>query len=328
VYVLIDRASDAARVVKALAARLWLLGYGSIAVSKAGSLLVRCPIDLAPSDSARLVFAAGSECAAPLHQQRGAPVVLSDGGFLDSSAVPDLSHTERGRLDALIGEAKAAKAAEAATARAAHRQRCIADRLPTLMTQGISAAEAEERIGRAVDAAYSGVLLGDFTLQLVNEAGEREAVTVDEVLRDRERYEHRDLLDPLNPSHRNWSPDARLYLMSASPIAYSFDGNKVYRLRRQIERIEVSRGARSELIDSLLAALAQQDDIAITDAGPVQIVGDRLVPLTASALMVLAGHRVALFNRTKGGGSAAADLTRETADLVLSQLHSMCRPNN
>jgi hypothetical protein len=147
-------AGDGARVIKNLAARLWLAGLGKIQVSKAGSLLVRCIVDTAPSDAARLIFAGGAACGDGLEQRRGPPVILSGGGFLDSRAlVPDLTAEEQGRYEALVEQAKLAAGPEAARRRAEHRSAVIAQRLPEMMKRGVSAADAEQRIGTAIDAA-------------------------------------------------------------------------------------------------------------------------------------------------------------------------------
>ncbi|MEX8520891.1 MAG: hypothetical protein AB3X44_20490 [Leptothrix sp. (in: b-proteobacteria)] len=51
------------------------------------------------------------------------------------------------------------------------------------------------------------------------------------------------------------------------------------------------------------------------------MVDGRAVPLTAPRLMNLIGGRVALFARGQNGKDAAADLTREAAELVLAALH-------
>jgi hypothetical protein len=320
-FVMLAEAADGPRVIKTLAARFWLAGLGRVEVSKSGALLLRCPIDTAPSDAARLIFAGGAECVPPLLQQRGPAVVLGDGGFLDSRTdVPDLTAAEQGRYEALIEQAKAEATPLALQRRAEHRGGIIAKRLPDLMKKGCSAAEAEERIAAAVDAAYGGYLLADFELTAVSDDGCREVVTVAQVLADRDRWHLVDVLDPLNPEHRGGAPDCRLYLHSTSPIAFSLDdGGTVYRLRAAKQRLTVARGARGELVQQLAEVVAGMDQVFSTDTGPVMVEAGRRLPLSPERLMNLIGTAVVL--TTAGAkGSSAVDLTRETAALVLAAL--------
>ncbi|MDP1899275.1 MAG: hypothetical protein Q8K96_02320 [Rubrivivax sp.] len=322
-FVLLQDASDGPRVMKILASRFWLEGLGRVEVSKSGALLQRCPIDTAPSDAARLIFAGGADCVPPLEQRRGPCVVLSEGGFLDSRReVLDLTADEHGRYEGLIEQAKAAALPLAMQRRAEHRGETVARRLPALIRQGLSAGEAEARISAAVDAAYGGMLLGDFELTIVHEEGKREVVTVAQVLADRDRYHEADCLDPLNPEHRSGSPDCRLYLHSASPIAYSLDdGGTVYRLRAAQQRMTVVRGARGELVSGLSELVAGLDNVFATDTGPVLIERGRRLALTVDRLMNLVGTSVVL---TAAGakGQLPMDLQRETAGLVLAALNT------
>ena len=321
VYLLLADASDGPRVVQVLAARLWLAGLGTIQVSKAGSLLVRCLVDTAPSDAARLIFAGGAQCGAGLEQRRGAPVILNRGSFLDSRAcVSDLTADEQGRFEAMVDQAKAAAAPEAARRRAEHRGAVISKRLPEMMKKGMSAADAEQKIGTAVDAAYGGVLLSDFPLMAVHDDGKCETVTVGEVLAARDRYHDLDVLDPLNPGHRNGAADCRLYLHGTSPIAYSLDdGGTVYRLRSAQQRLIVAKGCRGELVTQIAEFVSADSRVFSTAAGPVMVERGRMLALTVDRLMNLVSQLVVLVTKT-AKGEALTDVTRETAVLVLAAL--------
>lgn len=321
VLVMLADAADGPRVIKTLAKRFWLAGVGRVEMSKSGSLLLRCPIDTAPSDAARLIFAGGAECVPPLTQKRGPPVILSEGVFLNSVRdVPDLTATEQGRYEALVEQAKAAAMPLALQRRAEHRGDIVAKRLPELMKKGCSAAEAEERIGAAVDAAYGGYLLADFELTVVRGDGRRELVTVAQVLADRDRWHSVDVLDPLNPEHRGGAPDCRLFLHGTSPIAYSLDdGGTVYRLRAAKQRLTLARGARGELVTQLAEVVAGMDQVFATDIGPVLVDAGRRLPLNPERLMNLIGSAVVL-TAVGAKGSTPMDLNRETAALVLAAL--------
>lgn len=322
-YIAVQDLSDTPRALEVLNQRLWLAGFGRVEVSEAGGLLERGLFDRALREAARIDFGpAGSVCRSGVEQRRGPTVVLAAGGFVDTRAVfKDLTVEELGRYEALVAEAKEGKRAEAAMAREAWRSKRVAEGLPVLMREGLTAAEAETRLSRTVDAAFGGTLLGDHLLHIVHEDGRREVVTVAHVLANREQFDQLDTLDPLNPGHRSGSPDCRLFLLSASPVAFSLDdGGRVYHLRRQAERIEFSRGSRGELVESLIRALSSFDDVFASDAGPVQIIGTKAVPLNANRLMLLIGSRCALFSKGKGA-AVPTDLTRDVSELVLAAMY-------
>jgi hypothetical protein len=322
-FAMLADGSDGPRVIKVLAARLWLAGLGMVQVSSAGSLLERGPIDTAPSDAARLIFAGGAECGAGLEQRRGPPVILNRGSFLDSRAfVPDLTSDEQGRYEALVEQAKLAASPEAARRRAEHRGASIAKRLPDMMKKGMSAADAELRIGAAVDAAYGGTLLSDFELTAVHDDGRCEVVTVGEVLAARDRWNEIDVLDVINPGHRQGAADCRLYLHGTSPIAYSLDdGGTVYRLRSAQQRLIVAKGSRGELVSQIAATVAADDRVFVNEAGPVLVERGKILTLTVDRLMNLIGVLLVLVVKT-AKGEALTDVTREQAVLVLAALGS------
>jgi hypothetical protein len=322
VYLLMQDLSDTKRTMEVLEARCWLAGLGRIEVSDSGALLERAVFDSAMSQPARLDFIGGAVCKPPLTQERGLPVILSGGGFIDTrEAFPELTPDEAGRVAVLIEEAKAKAKPEATQRRQAWKAKRVADGLPSLMSHGVSAADAEDRLARCVDAAFSRTLLGDLALTVFGSDGLPEVVTVDHVLSHRDRYNLSTCLDPLNPSHRGGSADGILYLQSASPVLYSFDdGGVTYWLRTATERIESARGQRGDLVDQVVGVLDKSPDVFMTDAGPVLINSTgRALPLTAARLQLWVGTRLALFSRGKGGASPM-DLPREVAELVLAGL--------
>lgn len=321
-YIGIQDLSDTPRALEVLSARLDLAGHLRIEVSESGALLQRGLVDLAMKQTARLDFGpAGSICKPPLEQRRGPPVLLANGGFVDSlSVLPDLTAEERGAHDALLAEAKEARREEATAARQRWCAARVAEGLPALMTQGLSAAEAEERLTRTLEAAYGGTLLGAFVLTVAHADGRQERVSVEHVLSHRDDYHQLDCLVPLHEEHRGGSPDARLYLMGSSPIAYSLDdGGSVWRLRRQTERIEVARGQRGALVETLASWASSQDDLFLTDAGPVQVADGRAIPLSDLRLTLLIAQRTAVFARGKNG-DVPTDIQRDVAQLVLCAL--------
>jgi hypothetical protein len=98
-YILIQDLADTERFGEVLFKRLWLAGRGRVEISTAGSLLMRSIFDQAMAQVARLDFIGGAVCEPPLEQRRGLPVVLSNGGWLDTrAALPDLTPPTRQHL--------------------------------------------------------------------------------------------------------------------------------------------------------------------------------------------------------------------------------------
>lgn len=320
-FALLADASDGPRIIKILAARLWLLGHGSIVLSKSGGMLVRCPIDTSPSDAARLIFAAGAVTHAPLEQRRGPPAILSSGGFLDSRLlIPDLTADETTQYETLVAQAKSARYAEAMAIRAQAKSKEVARRIPILMQSGASAIEADQRVRACFDAAYGRVLLGDFELITIHSDGRQETVLVSSILSNREYWHEKDFLSPLNHEHRRGSPDARAFLLGSSPIVYSFDGPEVFRLRHQVTKLQTAKGARGELVQGICKLLSEQDDIFMSAAGPVQMIDGRQIPITVARLQNIVGDRATLFAIGPNGKESPADLSREVAELTLANL--------
>ena len=230
-YVLVSDLSDVPRAGRTLGKRLWLAGHGYINVSESGALLVRCPFDEAVFRPAHLEFAGGAICEPPLEQRRPAPVVASDGAWLDTRrGLPELSVDEELRYEALVADAKAKAEPDAETKKAAWVTSRIDSGMVRLLAKGVPAEQAKDRLDRTFRSALSRILMGDFTITL--EDGR--AVTVAEVLDNRERYHGERCLDPLNPGHRGGAPDGRLFLFGARPCIFSFDdGGVTYTLRQR-----------------------------------------------------------------------------------------------
>jgi hypothetical protein len=232
----------------------------------------------------------------------------------------DLSSDEQGRFEALIEQAKAAAAPEAARQRAEHRGTVIAQRLPGMMKRGMSAAEAEQGISESVGAAYGGVLLADWEATVVHDDGRLETVLVGQFLSDVDRWHGTDIQDPINPNHRGGAPDCRLFLHGTSPIAYSLDdGGVVYRLRSAQHRLVVAKGCRGELVSQIAATVAADSRVFSTEAGPVLIERGKMLTLTVDRLMNLIGTALVLVVKT-AKGDTPTDVTREVAVLVLAAL--------
>ena len=325
-YVPIRDASDTERVGLTLSKRSWLAGRGRYDVSASGALLARTTWDEAVHQKARLLFAGGAVGIASIEQRRGEPVILSDGDFLDTrTACPDLTADEEARYIALVESAKSKARPAADTARQSWIEAKTKAELGKALEAGEDLTEARARIGRTLDAALGGSLLGSFALVVVDDQGKESTVTVDQVLADRDRYHLARALDPLNNAHRDRSPDAILYLRQAQPVAYSLDGGgTLWRLLRQPARLAVVQGEKARLAEQIADELATETDLFVVAGQVVQMQGGNVGPLSRPLLHYRVGCRVALYRQGKDKQSPV-EPDAPLLDIVLALLPTRLR---
>jgi hypothetical protein len=319
-YVLITDASDTERFCDVIAKKLWLSGHGYIAVSSSGARLVRGVFDDAMAQPARLDFAGGALCHPPLVQRRGAPVVLSDGGFLDTrAALPDLSADDEARYIALIEAAKAAKESEAQTAREAWKAARHGTEVMRLVNAGVVPVQAHERATRTLESALSGVLMGDFMLTLADGS----TVSVGEAMDDPERWHGIELKDPLEPEFQNRKTCAKLYLFGAVPTVHSFArGGRTFKLKRQPARVYLSKGRKAELASELLGVLEREPDVFTRGRDIALVNGGEVRTLDRHALAHLVGTRIAAFTHGRDN-DIPADIPGDVIEMLLSVSDTM-----
>lgn len=177
-------ALDLPRFSEALFKRLWLLGYGYIAISRSGAMLPRTIVDPKVLEPQQPLFAGGAHCRDGITQRRPKPVVIG-GEYVHTKAVPSLSEEENARYAALVTQAKAERSAEAKKVAIEYKQAAVA----TLVAKGISA----QRAIRTVESRMGGTLTGPDVLCFA-EHGE---VSVSAVLADPDRYDRCYLHDPV-----------------------------------------------------------------------------------------------------------------------------------
>lgn len=322
-YLMIQDISDTQRFGQVLSKRLWLAGHGRIEVSASGALLSRTVFDESVHQPARLVFSGGAVCTPPLEQRRGPPVLLADGGFLDTrGACPDLTDEEQARFVGLLESAKARAQPQADAAHQAWREAREKAGLSAAVSVGEDLAEAKTRIARTLDAALGGSLLGSFPLVLVDEHNKESTVTVDQVLADKARYHLARTLDPLNPDHRDRAADGLLYLNQAVPCVYSLDdGGTVYRLLRQTVRLAVVQGDKARLAEAIADELATEPDLFNVAGQVVQMQGGNFNALSRPLLHYRVGCRVGLYRQGKDKATAV-EPDAPLLDIVLALLPS------
>ena len=241
-YLLVSDGADIPRALAALAQRLWLAGYGWIALSRSGAFLVRQPVDVAVAGAERLVFEGGPVLGLGLAQDVEARRPRAyPGAALDTrAAIPDLTADELARYESLVAAAKEAIRPVAEKVAAAYHEREV----EKLVERGVSREQA-----RATVASRSG---GTLTGADVIEFSDGTTATVADILADPKRFHRKSCADPVE-GRAYGSGTAIVYSDQAVPVASSFaHGGAVYRLVDQTEP-EVD-------IDGLMARMREAAD--------------------------------------------------------------------
>jgi len=202
IYIFVSDASDIPRAGKVLVNKLCLAGHGYIQITAAGTMKEDGPIDAAVWQAERLDFAAGAACEPPLEQRRPAPEIRNnDAPPLDTRrALPPLTTKQEAELHRLVQAAKEKARPEAARI----REQWLDSRVDAELAQeGKTIAthpkEAQATRTQLAAAAATSILHKDFILYLKD----GQAVTVEEVLANREKYDGARCADPLDPGCYN-----------------------------------------------------------------------------------------------------------------------------
>lgn len=202
IYIFVSDASDIPRAGKVLVNKLWLAGHGHIEFSVSGSLLERCPIDSAVYQPERLDFAAGAACVPPLEQRRPTPEIRNnDAPPLDTRrALPPLTPKQEAELRQLVQAAKEKAKPEAARINAQWLERRVdAELARDGMTRETHPLEAQSKRDQFAAVAATSILHDKFILYLKD----GQAITVSEVLANREKFDGARCADPLDPGCYN-----------------------------------------------------------------------------------------------------------------------------
>lgn len=249
-WVKVADARDIPRAGKALFDRLWLAGHGRVVVSKAGSTLLRGPVDGCTWQTNRLDFAASPVCEHPLEQRK--PDLLIRNNDADAmntlTALPDLSAQERQALAEIIQAARADDdlQLEIDQTREAWIDERVAD-LPADLSES-ERLEARERLRIAV---IDSRLFGDFVL--IHSSGKK--VTVGALLDDPDRWHGERFHDPLEPTYGgNDRRIAWANLRSGGPpyiYSHAHHGKR-YRLLRPVSQIKLVQGELPQTVGKVL----------------------------------------------------------------------------
>lgn len=247
-YLLVEDANDIERAGRVLCERLWLAGYGQVALSWAGRPIYQCPLNNDVWKPCYMDF--------PVSQSE---FVVNEGVILDTKkALPDLTNKEREKLNVLYEQATETKHSEIIAAKKTYiKQRVKQD----LQSRGIinpTDIELNRANSTVLKALDYQLLTSDFILFLANGTN----VTVGEVLKSPESYHQAVVKDPLEPNDDRY-PVASLSLFGGSPrLEYltregyaTEDG--FYMLMPQPLAIEHIKGDTKSLIDKTLHVLRQ-----------------------------------------------------------------------
>jgi hypothetical protein len=254
-YIPIQNMRDAERTGEVLIKRLWLAGFGTIQLSRAGSMLPRCLFDVSVWQNQRLDFAGGAICIDPLVQRRGEPFV-AEGAPIDSMAlVLDLEPEENESYLKMLDAAKHAVGGDRLTV-----QKKWIDDSAAIMTGGAAVgserhAQAVKTLTRALD---SSVLYGDYLVHLSGDI----TVTVGEILDNPVKYHGMSILDPLEPEYNGWHKCAKLYVIDGRKNLYSqAHGGKNYKLVRTPRKVQITRGSIIEAQEATLDIMRLSGDL-------------------------------------------------------------------
>jgi len=239
-YIAVADAADISRYGQTLVEKLWLRGYGFIALSKRGDALIRTVIDGAVFSPERLDFVGkpvtqGSELAYTAPESK-----LIEGCLLDTSTLPSLTLEEKSQFQALVEAAKAKIREKADQLKNAWKAKTVAK----LVERGASEKEAK----KTVDKICSGNgqnLCDEFPLEFTS-AG---TVTVKQVLANPNDYDEQTLADPVEgPEYGRLT--AKFYWNDGSPIINSMaHGGCVYFLKGKKKQKAGKLGEKFEVED-------------------------------------------------------------------------------
>jgi len=285
VYTFVADATDIPRAAKVMAKLAWINGFGSIKISKSGSLLVRGIIDEMVFQPNRIDYCTSPICMPPLVQKKPKPELHGNPRLaLDTRvALPDLTPEDESRYEQLVRVAKEAKAPEAA----AIRERYINMRADQYVTNGMNKAAAIRMVTQALEGQ---VLAADYVLR----SADGIEVTVAEVLKNKARWHGKNFCDPIEPDYHDDDRIARAYLNGPGrPIILSFaHGGCKYYLSHATETIRLIAGQRHAYMNRMAAVLGERGEFYQRDGSLVSVNDDNRFTLQSEH------HVLTVFDRS------------------------------
>lgn len=187
IYSPVQDASDIPRFGTVLFKRLWLAGHGYIAISAAGTFLIRSILDASVYSPERLDFVGRPVVGEGLKWTPTEPVYKL-GGYLDTRLLPDLATDEEQAFNELVAGAKTKAEPERARIRAAW----VETQVKRQSGRGIPEDRARRALYQIGKDGARFELYADFILDFAN----GNSATVGEVLKSLRQYDGKALADP------------------------------------------------------------------------------------------------------------------------------------
>ncbi len=179
--------------------------------------------------------------------------------------IPDLDDTQKQTADKLKAQAKAAAAPQANLIREAWKD----EQVNKYAGPGADEQLKDEICASLDRALQHSVLEADFQITVVGTHGS-EDVSVGTVLANPHQYDGMLTKDPLEPDYQNGKTVGKLFLSGSQPVLNSFaHGQRKYKLRKAIPRIEVVDGQTHACVNQTIVLMSQ--DPCLYDLGEILV---------------------------------------------------------
>jgi hypothetical protein len=205
-YFPVTNTTDLQKYGETLLDRLWLQGWGYIALGKNGCLLERTCIDGSVFSPERLDFVGKPLIIGSGLEYTPPTIQYTSGTYLDISTIKELTPEESAKVLTLKNDAKKAIQPLATI----KKEQWSTDRINEMIASGTTLEEATKTISASMESGCKN-LYGDFILNFT--CGD---VSVEEVLADPMKYDGESLADPI---------EGKAYGRSTA-IYYGNNGNK------------------------------------------------------------------------------------------------------
>jgi len=223
IYIPVSDASDIPRYGKLLFDRLWLNGFGYIALAKNGNKLIRTVIDGAVFSAERLDFICPPVLSGEGLVYTPPNIIYQDGDFLDTRSLLDLTNDELLALKKLQDQAKQDIEPQAAIALDAWKEGTINAHVDRGKTREQATATVEKIISSGFQDLY-----GDYLLEFTTGT-----VAVAEVLVKPQSFDDKALADPIE-GRSYGATTAKFYWNNGKPVINSMaHGGVTYFLHKQ-----------------------------------------------------------------------------------------------
>ena len=187
IYIPVKNAADISRYGKVLFDRLWLSGFGFVALASNGALLVRTVIDGAVFSPERLDFVCKPIISGVGLEYTPPAAIYTEGGLLDTETLLDLTDDEQAEVKRLIADAKEAIKPTAATKQTAW----AAAKVETMTAAGVPVEKARAAIRQLLSGGCQD-LYDDFIIEFTTGA-----VSVSDVLNNPKAWDGKACADPI-----------------------------------------------------------------------------------------------------------------------------------